>query len=151
MGHAEGDSTYAIGYASHAENGQTSALNNYTHAEGGSTLAQNIYEHAQGTYNVSNRGSSDFGLSSNTIDSVGIGSYYTGRKNATEVMQNGDAYFLGIGGYDGTNAVSANSKPLAAVLSAKADISDVSGFSSVSVDNVKADVNIQHISQEDYN
>lgn len=37
-------------------------------------------------------------------------------------MQNGDAYFLGVGGYDGTNAVSATSKPLAAVLSAKADI-----------------------------
>ena len=65
-------------------------------------------------------------------------------------MQNGDAYFLGVGGYDGTNAVSATSKPLAAVLSAKVDISDVSSFSSVSVDNVKADVNMVHISLDDY-
>ena len=66
-------------------------------------------------------------------------------------MQNGDAYFLGVGGYDGTNAVSVTSKPLAAVLSAKADISDVSSFSSVSVDNVKADINMVHISLDEYN
>ena len=38
-------------------------------------------------------------------------------------MWNGDAYFLGVGGYDGTNAASATSKPLAAVLSAKVETS----------------------------
>lgn len=39
-------------------------------------------------------------------------------------MRNGDAYFLGVGGYDGTNAVSATSKPLAAVLSAMKSYAD---------------------------
>ena len=39
-------------------------------------------------------------------------------------MQNGDAYFLGVGGYDGTNSASATSKPLAAVLSAMKSYAD---------------------------
>ena len=47
-------------------------------------------------------------------------------------MRNGDAYFLGVGGYDGTNAVSATSMPLAAVLSAKANASDISPKADVS-------------------
>lgn len=31
-------------------------------------------------------------------------SFINGRKNAQEVMENGDFYVIGIGGYDGTNA-----------------------------------------------
>lgn len=41
-------------------------------------------------------------------------------------MRNGDAYFLGVGGYDGTNAAAAASMPLAAAINAKADISAAS-------------------------
>ena len=46
------------------------------------------------------------GLSGNTIHSVGIGSS-SERKNAVEVMQNGDVYVLGVGGYDGKEISSA--------------------------------------------
>lgn len=38
-----------------------------------------------------------------TIATIGIGTDKNNRKNATEIKQNGDAYIIGIGGYDGTN------------------------------------------------
>jgi len=38
------------------------------------------------------------------MHSVGIGTSESNRKNAIEVMQNGDAYMIGVGGYNGTNA-----------------------------------------------
>lgn len=44
---------------------------------------------------------------SNTQHSIGIGASGEQRKNAFEVMQNGDVYVIGIGGYDGTNPESA--------------------------------------------
>lgn len=69
-------------------------------AEGSNTIAENDYEHAEGVYNLSNTGST---ASAQTISSVGIGTS-SQRKNALEVMQNGDVYMLGVGGYDGTNA-----------------------------------------------
>lgn len=96
--HAEGAYTTAEGYASHAEGGNTIAKGVYSHAEGKGTMATNEAEHAEGKYNVSSTG---------TISSIGIGTNDTDRKNAFEVMQNGDIYIKGIGGYDGTNASSA--------------------------------------------
>jgi hypothetical protein len=48
------------------------------------------------------------GRAASTRSSVGIGSDPTSRKNAIEVMDNGDIYIYGVGGYDGTNAGSAS-------------------------------------------
>ena len=89
----------ASGAYSHAEGGETSAAGAYSHAEGKGTKTTNEAEHASGKYNISNTGS--------TIFSVGIGTTDTNRKNAVEVVQNGDAYMIGIGGYDGKNINSA--------------------------------------------
>lgn len=70
----------------------------YSHVEGVNTQTNNRGEHAEGRYNKSN---------ANTISSVGIGTAYDDRKNAFEIMQNGNAYLYGVGGYDGTNPAAA--------------------------------------------
>ena len=97
-GHAEGMGTQA-GYAAHAEGINTKAMTECSHAEGRNTITTNPDEHAQGRHNKSNTGETD---ADKTIHSIGVG---TGdnRKNAVEVMANGDTYIMGIGGYDGTN------------------------------------------------
>lgn len=74
-----------------------------SHAEGIDTIAQSQSEHAEGQYNKSHKTSIAFGNAGNTIHSIGIGNQITNRKNAFEVMQNGDAYLYGVGEYDGTN------------------------------------------------
>lgn len=91
-GHSEGYMTEAAGLASHAE--------------GDTTYTQNIGEHAQGRGNKSHKDSDGFGSAGNTIHSIGIAQNnqdISTFKNAVEVMQNGDVYIIGIGGYDGTN------------------------------------------------
>ena len=80
------------------ENNQ--AAGDCAHAEGSWTVANNEAEHAEGAYNKSNTGGSDSGK---TLHSVGIGTADNSRKNAHEIMRNGDHYVYGIGGYDGTN------------------------------------------------
>lgn len=75
-----------------------------SNAEGKGTITRNIGENANGTFNVSNTGSED---SKKTIHSIGIGVDDGNRKNAAEVMQNGDVYINGVGGYDGTNQAEA--------------------------------------------
>lgn len=107
-GHAEGMGTQA-GYAAHAEGSNTVASGGSSHAEGIGTLAQNQAEHAQGMYNRSNTGSAD---ADKTIHSVGIGTSGVGRKNAVEVMLNGDVYIKGVGGYNGMNATTSWVKPV---------------------------------------
>ena len=92
------------------------ASGEYSHAEGKGTVANNEAEHAEGTYNKSN---------TNTIHSVGIGTSDTNRKNAIEVMQNGDVYINDIGGYNGTNP--SKSKDIATILST-VDTSDNNRF-----------------------
>lgn len=98
--HAEGGRTTAEGATSHAEGVSTIARGLASHTEGSNTITNNDYEHAQGKYNNSNRGSTD---SDKTIHSIGIGASSSSRKNAVEVMQNGDVYINGVGSYDGTN------------------------------------------------
>ncbi len=98
--HAEGDHTTASNSGSHAEGYYTKTGGNYSHAEGGHTTTENYYEHAQGIYNVSNTSKFDYDM---TIHSVGIGTSEDDRKNAHEIMKNGDHYIYGIGGYDGAN------------------------------------------------
>ena len=99
---AEGAYTTAAGNYSHAEGMATQANGVYSHAEGRATSAENDYEHAQGRFNVSNKTSTTFGDAGNTIHSIGIGTSTSNKKNALEIMQNGDAYLYGVGEYDGT-------------------------------------------------
>lgn len=106
--HSEGVHTKANGWGSHAEGEMAVANGDTSHAEGWRTTTENQCEHAQGQYNVSHKASGTFGDAGNTIHSVGIGNrtdnYGNGdRKNAVEIMQNGDAYLYGIGGYDGVS------------------------------------------------
>ena len=91
--HAEGCNTAALAKGAHAEGCNTAASGNYSHAEGFHTEAKNQNEHAEGKYNQSHEGQ--------TIHSIGIGTSKTDRKNAFEVIQNGDAYLIGVGNYDG--------------------------------------------------
>ena len=111
---AQGDGTRATGEKAHAEGGQTTASGRQTHAEGSNTIAKGDYshtegegtqtnnksEHAQGMYNISNTGL-DVDMRT-TLYSIGVGDSIE-RRNAHEVMNNGDTFIVGIGEYDGTN------------------------------------------------
>lgn len=112
--HAEGGAlspvykTLASGESSHAEGGGTVASGVRSHAEGAYTLAQNWAEHAEGKNNRSHKANTTWGNAGNTIHSIGIGGNETSSargngKNAIEVMQNGDVYVYGVGGYQGTD------------------------------------------------
>lgn len=116
--HAEGRLTTASGGHSHAEGASTTASGPYSHAEGQYTLTKEVAEHAEGSYNRSNTGiTKDL----QTRHSVGIGTSQQDRKNAHEIMANGDHYVYGIGGYDGANAVEDISKTLQEVINNKAE------------------------------
>lgn len=106
--HAEGQSTLASNTNAHAEGYHTTASGKYSHAEGEYTIAKNESEHAEGHYNISNSATTTYGSSGNTQHSVGIGASDSNRKNAFEIMQNGNAYLYGVGGYDGINLLSAS-------------------------------------------
>ena len=100
--HAEGKDSTASGEASHAEGVGSIASGLCSHAEGYYNVkARNTAEHAEGTSNVSHKVSDSYGNAGNTQHSVGIGGEGAG-KNAFEIMQNGDIYVLGIGGYQGS-------------------------------------------------
>lgn len=130
--HAEGRDTYAAGqyshaegreteafYASHAEGRGSKATGDVSHAEGVDTVTSNTAEHAEGKFNKSNKADGSFGSAGNTLHSIGIGTSASDRKNAVEVMQNGDTYLLGVGGYDGKNP--AASKTVQQVIGALLD------------------------------
>lgn len=90
---------------SHAEGYKTSTQGKASHAEGDSTVTNNPAEHAEGRYNRSNMDGTPAG---NTLHSIGIGNASGEipggeRKNAIEVMQNGDTYVVGVGDYNGKN------------------------------------------------
>ena len=103
--HAEGDESKAIGFGSHAEGTSTQASGRESHAEGIWTTTNNPAEHAEGSWNVSHKASDTYDNAGNTQHSIGIGNNDIGggRKNALEIMQNGDMYVYGVGGYQGTN------------------------------------------------
>ena len=98
-------------------------IGRYSHAEGRYTQTYNTYEHAEGIFNKSNivNSSSTFTSSGNTLHSVGIGTSNSDRKNAFEIMQNGDAYIKGVGTYDGTNPTS-GTNDVATVIASKDNI-----------------------------
>lgn len=113
---AEGFGSKAIGAASHAEGQVSESRGLISHAQGDGTIAENRSEHAQGSYNLSHKASTTNGDKGNTHSSIGIGWDKVNRKNAQEVMQNGDFYVLGIGGYDGTNPNTEGVKTIQEVL-----------------------------------
>ena len=124
--HVEGSGTSAVGFGSHAEGCRTIASGNYSHSEGYHTSAIGIYScaigfgnkaydygFACGLNNIAISGDSGLNTSSppneeiirkQTIFSIGIGPHVTRKKNALEIKANGDAYFIGMGNYDGTNS-----------------------------------------------
>ena len=122
--HAEGFGTRTSGDNSHAEGIDTVAGGFASHTEGSFTVTQNENEHAQGIYNRSNTGASPADM---TLHSIGVGVSGTDRRNAVEVMSNGDVYVKGVGGYDGTNPSDADH--LAEVISGKVDKTDGKGLS----------------------
>ena len=81
--------------------GETSLENKV--AAGKGALVTNDSEIAVGCFNKSTKNSDNYGDDTNTAFSIGIGTSDSVRKNAVEVMQNGDVYVNGIGKYDGTN------------------------------------------------
>lgn len=106
----------ASGVGAHAEGINNKALGTCSHVEGNSNIANNGCEHAEGLFNKSNNGQT---TADKTIHSIGIGDYLDARKNAVEVMQNGDVYINGVGSYDGTNY--AGAQTLQEVVNNKAD------------------------------
>lgn len=141
--HAEGSADefniIASGEGSHAE-GYTSWIDEYagnivasgfgSHAEGIATLAQSDGEHAEGRWNVSHiktDGDTEAeDRAGTTQHSVGVGSYNS-RKNAFEIMQNGDTYIKGVGTYDGTNPTS-GTNDVATVIASKANSSQLGNY-----------------------
>lgn len=104
--HVEGgDNTLISGSRVHIEgvlnfvSGNDPDRDDCIHVEGFCNTAQNQAEHTQGLYNLSNTGDTD---DKKTLHSIGIGAKGA-RRNAHEIMRNGDQYIVGIGGYDGTN------------------------------------------------
>lgn len=129
--HSENSGNVSYGGNSHAEGSYNVALGEYSHVEGLFTFTNNASEHAEGSYNLSTKTSTTYGDAGNTQHSIGIGTS-SARKNAVEVMQNGDAYLYGVGSYDGTNYSSASS--LQTVISGKQDTL-VSGTSIKTINN----------------
>lgn len=109
-----GEYTYSFGYGNTANSwsfafGYFSKANNaYTIALGNNCESNNKSEVSLGQYNRSRKKSDNYG-DENTAFSIGIGTGNLEKKNAQEVMQNGDFYVYGIGGYDGTNPYEAKS------------------------------------------
>ena len=94
------DYNIATGIQAHAEGSNTIAKGDFSHTEGEGTQTNNKSEHAQGIYNISNTGL-DIDMRT-TLYSIGVGDSIE-RRNAHEVMNNGDTFIVGIGEYDGTN------------------------------------------------
>ena len=113
LSHIEGLNNNAIGFISHAEGSDNIAVGFSPHVEGSNNIALNEFEHAQGVYNASHTcdecDNEEDDASLKTLHSIGNGSEEGGRKNAVEVMQNGDMYIEGVGGFDGLNIGQANS------------------------------------------
>ena len=145
--HAEGDQTYASeqyshaegfgasagGKASHAEGYYTSASGEGSHAEGNSTKATGNSSHAQGKYNYAD---------DSFIDSVGIGTGDSTRKNAEVTTTEGDKYLLGVGGYTGQAIGTARSvqQVISAIQSDISSVTSSASSTSLNVISLKTDV-----------
>lgn len=92
--HVEGVGCIAYGTGSHAEGFRNLVNGNYAHAEGYCNEALEDYSHVEGKYNH---------YVSDAISTIGIGTSDNSRSNAVIVMENGDIYVKGVGGYTGAN------------------------------------------------
>lgn len=139
--HAEGTLTLAAAQGAHAEgagaqNELVQALGIASHAEGVKTIARNRGEHAEGFRNISHTTGSQIGdSSSDTMHSVGIGTNNL-RRNAEEIMQNGDMYVFGIGNYDGIHIKNEQGAPaglqtLQEVIANKANVYEVATIAEI--------------------
>lgn len=126
--HSEGQGAVASGHFSHAEGNYTKAKGRGSHSEGWYTEAKNDCEHTQGRYNISHTSEEEFGSGLNTIHSIGMGDDNTTRKNAQEVMQNGDFYIINVGNYNGMNNLT-EAQTLQEVVNSKVDKEDNKGLS----------------------
>jgi len=104
--HADGYFCETHGNYSHAQGHSSSANGDYSLASGISVVTENINESSFGRYNKSNTSNSQYGNKNNTTFSIGIGSSEI-RKNAFEIMENGNAYLINVGNYNGSNISSA--------------------------------------------
>ncbi len=86
--HSEGHSTKAIGEDAHSEGRNTEAIGDYSHAGGLGTKATAVAQTAIGKYNAE---------SADALLMVGNGTSDTDRKNAFEVVSNGDGVALKVG------------------------------------------------------
>lgn len=98
--HSEGIMSAANGDYSHAEGEGSQANGGSSHTEGEFTIAVNDYEHAQGHFNYSMESDDP---SKSTICTIGVGMSDNERKNAVQVMRNGDVYVTGVGGFEGNS------------------------------------------------
>lgn len=114
--HVENMINYGGGTCSHTEGYQNFNLGEGSHVEGYCNSSNNMAEHSEGKFNLSYTGEDS---TDQTIHTVGIGTSNSGRKNAQQIMVNGDHYIYGIGNYDGTNYSSAQT--LQEVVNNKAD------------------------------
>lgn len=105
--HVEGVGCIAYGNGSHAEGFRNLVNGNYAHGEGYCNQALGNYSHVEGKYNH---------YVSDAISTIGIGTSDNNRSNAIIVMENGDIYVKGVGGYTGTN-VGNGMTPLQTILS----------------------------------
>lgn len=136
--HTEGSNNRTTGKNGHTEGASNVNNSESGHVEGYENIAQNDCEHAEGRYNRSHKGNT---AASNTRHSIGIGLNASGRKNAVEVMENGDVYIIGVGDYDGTNP--GDGKSLQAALtqinSTLSGINDTLGDISTILDDINGE------------
>lgn len=120
--HAEGHMNKIIGCTIHAEGILNYGHGYLQHLEGAYNKAHNVAEHAQGAWNKSNMTSKTYGDAGNSIFTIGVGTGPQDRKNGIEMMQNGDLYIKGIGGYDGTNPTESQTVAEAFEMSASIEV-----------------------------
>lgn len=146
IAHAEGQRTIASGYCAHAQGDETTASGWAAHTEGYLTEANGVGAHAQGRLNIRN---------SKALDSIGIGSDQSNRKNSEftylnqgkydiiEDSRNGYKYLIGIGGYDGISTDVTTYKSLQEV------ISDVDSTLKVKADLVDGKIPLEQLGNLD--
>ena len=124
----------------------SSSNGNFSFSSGNYTRTENTNEFAAGALNKSNIGDTD---ADKTRFSIGIGANAVNRKNALEVMSNGDTYLCGIGDYDGTNPN--NAYTIKDVIDHKQDIL-VSGqnIKTVNMQSLVGSGNISIPTEKDY-
>lgn len=117
---ATGNGSLSIGRAARTAGNASMAM-------GLQVSTNNRGELAAGNYNLSHKVSTTFGNAKNTLFSIGCGNSSTTRHNAIEIMENGDIYLLGFGGYNGKNSNDDNVLPIQKLILTRIEIRDEFG------------------------